>query len=194
MKKTVKKIWDIVSTVLVAAIVLVALLLAGTRLAGMHAYTVLSGSMEPAYHVGSLVFVKKADPSEVKAGDPITYLIAEKQVVTHRCVEVLPDEEDPSVLRFRTKGDANNVEDATLVHENNLIGKPVFSVPLLGFAANYIQHPPGTYVAIAIAALIVLLAFLPSEGKKTVDSGEKETVSQASDEAFPPEDSGENKK
>ena len=47
MKKTVKKIWDIVSTVLVAAIVLVALLLAGTRLAGMHAYTVLSGSLEP---------------------------------------------------------------------------------------------------------------------------------------------------
>ena len=57
MKKTVKKIWDIVSTVLVAAIVLVALLLAGTRLAGMRAYTVLSGSMEPTYHVGSLVFV-----------------------------------------------------------------------------------------------------------------------------------------
>lgn len=194
MKKTVKKIWDIVSTVLVAAIVLVALLLAGTRLAGMHAYTVLSGSMEPTYHVGSLVFVKPVDPDQVKAGDPITYLIAEKQVVTHRCVEVLPDEEDPSVLRFRTKGDANNVEDATLVHENNLIGKPVFSIPLLGFAANYIQHPPGTYVAIAIAALIVLLAFLPSEGKKAVDSGEKETVSQSSDEAFPPEDSGENKK
>lgn len=194
MKKTVKKIWDIVSTVLVAAIVLVALLLAGTRLAGMHAYTVLSGSMEPTYHVGSLLFVKPVDPDQVKAGDPITYLIAEKQVVTHRCVEVLPDDQDPSVLRFRTKGDANNVEDGTLVHENNLIGKPVFSVPLLGFAANYIQHPPGTYVAIAIAALIVLLAFLPSEGKKTADSGEKETVSQASDEAFPPEDPGKNKK
>ncbi len=160
----------------------------------MHAYPVLCGSMEPTYHVGSLVFVKKADPSEVKAGDPITYLIAEKQVVTHRCVEVLPDEEDPSVLRFRTKGDANNVEDATLVHENNLIGKPVFSVPLLGFAANYIQHPPGTYVAIAIAALIVLLAFWPSGEKKAETAGKENSVSQASDEAFPPEDSGENKK
>lgn len=194
MKKTVKKIWDIVSTVLVAAIVLVALLLAGTRLAGMHAYTVLSGSMEPTYHVGSLLFVKPVDPDQVKAGDPITYLIAEKQVVTHRCVEVLPDDQDPSVLRFRTKGDANNVEDATLVHENNLIGKPVFSVPLLGFAANYIQHPPGTYVAIAIAALIVLLAFWTSGEKKAETAGKENSVSQASDEAFPPEDSGENKK
>ena len=189
-----RKIWNAVSTALVVLVVILALLLVGARLVGLQVFTVLSGSMEPTYHVGSLVFVKKADPSEVKAGDPITYLIAEKQVVTHRCVEVLPDEEDPSVLRFRTKGDANNVEDGTLVHENNLIGKPVFSVPLLGFAANYIQHPPGTYVAIAIAALIVLLAFWPSGEKKAETAGKENSVFQASDEAFPPEDSGENKK
>ena len=194
MKDPLKKTWNIISSILVALVVILTLLLVGARVVGLQVFSVLSGSMEPTYPVGSLVFVKKADPSEVKAGDPITYLIAEKQVVTHRCVEVLPDEEDPSVLRFRTKGDANNVEDATLVHENNLIGKPVFSVPLLGFAANYIQHPPGTYVAIAIAALIVLLAFWPSGEKKAETAGKENSVSQASDEAFPPEDSGENKK
>lgn len=166
MKKTAKKIWNIVSTVLVVLIVVIAALLVVTRLTGMRAYTVLSGSMEPTYHVGSLVFVKSAEPSEVEPGDPITYLVADKTVVTHRCVEVLPDENDPSVLRFRTKGDANDVEDGALVHGNNLIGKAVFSVPLVGFAANYIQHPPGTYVAIAAAAVIVLLVLWPDGDKK----------------------------
>ena len=166
MKKTAKKIWNIVSTVLVVLIVVIAALLVVTRLTGMRAYTVLSGSMEPTYHVGSLVFVKSAEPLSIQPGDPITYLVADKTVVTHRCVEVLPDENDPSVLRFRTKGDANDVEDGALVHGNNLIGKAVFSVPLVGFAANYIQHPPGTYVAIAAAAVIVLLALWPDGDKK----------------------------
>ena len=161
-----KKAWDIVSTVLVILVVLFAVLLVGARLVGLNVYTVISGSMEPTYHVGSLVFVKSAEPSEVEAGDPITYLVAENTVVTHRCVEVLPDADDAAVVRFRTKGDANDVEDGALVHGNNLIGKAVFSVPLVGFAANYIQHPPGTYVAIAAAAVIVLLVLWPDGDKK----------------------------
>ena len=49
-------------------------------------------------------------------------------------------------------------------------------------------------MAIAIAALIVLLAFWPSGEKKAEMAGKENSVSQASDEAFPPEDSGENKK
>ena len=182
MNKTFKRIWNAVSTVLVAVIVLLAVLLVGTRVAGLKAYTVLSGSMEPTYHVGALVFVKPDDPLSVQPGDPITYLIAENTVVTHRVTEVLPDGDDPSVVRFRTKGDANDVEDGTLVHGNNLIGKPVFSVPLLGYAANYIQHPPGTYFAIAAAAVIVLLAFWPDGGdekKKRPEGASERTEPQA---------------
>lgn len=174
MNKTAKQIWNSVTTALVVFVVVVAVLLVGTRVMGFRAYTVLSGSMEPTYHVGALVFVKPVDPFTVKAGDPITYLIAEKTVVTHRCIEVLPDDDEPSVVRFRTKGDANNVEDSTLVHSSNLIGKPIFSVPFLGYAANYIQHPPGTYIAITAAAVIVLFAFWPDEaGKKQFPASQK---------------------
>lgn len=182
MNKTAKQIWNIISTVLVALIVLIAAALVVTRLTGMRAYTVLSGSMEPTYHVGSLVFVKPAEPAEVNPGDPITYLVAEKTVVTHRCIEVLPDPDDPSVIRFRTKGDANDVEDGALVHGNNLIGRAVFSVPLLGFAANYIQHPPGTYVAIAAAAVIVLLVFWPDDDKKKKSQPESQGESDENNE------------
>ena len=69
----------------------------------------------------------------------------------------MPDEEDPAVVRFRTKGDANETEDGGLVHYKNVIGTPVFTIPYLGFVANYIQHPPGMYVAISAGAVLLML-------------------------------------
>lgn len=156
-----KKAWNIVSTVLVALVVVLALLLVGARLVGLQVFTVLSGSMEPTYHVGSLIYVKEVDPFSIEAGTPITFLLDEDTVATHRVVEVVPDEEDSSVIRFRTKGDANAVEDGSLVHYKNVLGTPVFTIPYLGYVANYIQQPPGTYVAISVGALLLLLVFLP---------------------------------
>lgn len=37
----------------------------------------------------------------------------------------------------------------------------MFTIPKLGYAANYIQHPPGLYVAISAGAVLLLLTFLP---------------------------------
>ena len=37
----------------------------------------------------------------------------------------------------------------------------MFTIPYLGFVANYIQHPPGMYVAIAAGAVLLMLTFLP---------------------------------
>ena len=161
MKTTAKKIWNVVTTLLVTAVVLLAIALAGVRLFGLQVYTVLSGSMEPAYPVGALLYDKKVDPAELGPGDVITFMLDEDTIVTHRIVEVVPDEEDPSVIRFRTKGDANAAEDGSLVHYKNVLGTPVFAIPKLGYFASFVQQPPGLYVAIAFGAVLVLLAFLP---------------------------------
>lgn len=161
MKRSIKKTWNIISTVLVSLIVLLALLLVGARVFGLQVYTVLSGSMEPTYHTGSLIYVKKVDPHTIRSGQVITFMLDENTVATHRVVTVVPDEEDPSVIRFRTKGDANETEDGGLVHYKNVIGTPVFTIPYLGFVANYIQHPPGMYIAIAAGAILLMLTFLP---------------------------------
>lgn len=161
MKTTAKKIWNVVTTLLVVAVVLLAIALAGVRLFGLQVYTVLSGSMEPAYPVGALLYDKKVDPAQLRPGDVITFMLDEDTIVTHRIVEVVPDEEDPSVIRFRTKGDANAAEDGSLVHYKNVLGTPVFAIPKLGYFASFVQQPPGLYVAIAFGAVLVLLAFLP---------------------------------
>lgn len=161
MHRTLKRIWDVVTTVLVVLVVIFAVALVGVRLFGFQVFTVLSGSMEPNYHVGSLIYVKDVDPLELKKDDVITFLLDEDTVATHRIVEVVPDTEDSSVVRFRTKGDANDAEDGSLVHCNNVIGTPVFTIPLLGYVANYIQNPPGTYIAISAGAILLMLVFLP---------------------------------
>ena len=161
MSKTIKKIWNWLSGVLVGIVVLLAIALVGVRLICLEPYVVLSGSMEPTYHVGSLIYVKSVDYKDLKIGDPITYMVSQDTVVTHRIIEVLVDEEDPNTLRYFTQGDANSVADGTSVHYKNIIGKPVFSIPYLGYVSNYIQNPPGKYIAISGGAILILLVFLP---------------------------------
>ena len=161
MNHSLRKIWNTISNILVALVVILALLLVGARIVGLQVFTVLSGSMEPTYHTGSLIYVKKVDPYTIQEGQPITFMLDENTVATHRVVGIVPDEDDPTVIRFRTKGDANEAEDGSLVHYKNVIGTPIFSIPYLGYVANYIQHPPGMYVAISAGAVLLLLVFIP---------------------------------
>ena len=157
MPKNVKKIWDTVTTVLVVLVVVFAIFLMGSRLVGLQVFNVISGSMEPTYSVGDLLYVKTVDPDSVKVGDPITFVLNEDLVVaTHRVVAI-----DPVNREFTTKGDANETEDAAPVHFNNLVGVPVFAIPLLGYVSAYIQSPPGMYVAIGLGAVLLLAVFLP---------------------------------
>ena len=58
MSKQVQKVCSAVSTVVVALAVILALLLVGVRLVGLRPMCVLSGSMEPTYHTGSLIYVR----------------------------------------------------------------------------------------------------------------------------------------
>lgn len=182
MSRTVKKVWSIVTTVLVVIVVLLAVLLVGVRLFGLKAFTVLSGSMEPEYRTGALIYVKEADYTQLQVDDVITYMLNEDTIVTHRIVEVIPDAEEPETIRFRTKGDANEFEDGTLVHYKNVIGTPVFSIPYLGYLANYIQNPPGTYVAISVGAILILLVFLPDLFSKDEKDGKKKKGEVPADE------------
>lgn len=161
MNKTVRKIWDIVTTVLVVLVVLLAVALVGVRLVGIKTYAVVSGSMEPVYPTGSLLYVKSVDTSQLAVGDSITFMLSEDTVATHRIVEIIPDPDDSSVVRFKTKGDANDQADGTPVHCKNVIGKPLFAIPYMGYFANFVQNPPGLYLAIGCAAILVVLAFIP---------------------------------
>ncbi len=198
-----RKAINMLTTLSVVVFLLLAFLLAGARLVGLSAYSVLSGSMEPAYHVGSLIYVKPVDPANVKVGDAITFVVNEDLLVaTHRVVDIqvvttqeeplldettgeaLIDEEtgeprtetvalDEPVYYFHTKGDANDVEDGTPVYDKNLIGEPVFSIPLLGYFSSWIQTRRGMIQAGSIAAALILLMFMPDLLKKADEADKR---------------------
>ena len=124
---------------------------------GCELFSVLSGSMEPNYHVGSLIVVKKTDAGEVEVGDVITYVLNEDLVtVTHRVVEKLDEEQ-----RFITKGDANEDIDAVKVHYNNLIGKPVIQIPKMGYVTVFLNTTKGKIIAGTVLIALCLIMFVP---------------------------------
>ena len=172
MERIFKIIGRTLSTTLISIVVLLAVLLAGVRLVGLTPYTVLSGSMEPNYHVGSVVYVKKVDPASLKVGDAITYRLAGSTIVTHRIVDI--QGEDISSLGFRTKGDANNGVDGTLVEKSAVIGTPVFSIPNLGFLAAHLQTKYGRYMILAACGAVLLMSLvsdiLTEDNKKSAEA------------------------
>ncbi|MBQ4141304.1 MAG: signal peptidase I [Clostridia bacterium] len=164
MNQTWKKIWNVVSTVLVVLVVLCAVFLMGSRLLGYRVFNVISGSMEPEYSVGDLIYVKPVDPATIEVGDDITFILNEDLVVaTHRVVRI-----DAEKKHFYTKGLANEIEDNDPVHFNNVIGVPQFKLPLLGYISDFVQNPPGMYITIAGGILLIIFVFLPDmiAGKK----------------------------
>ena len=171
------RVWDWFTTLIVVFVVAAAVLLIGLRVMGYQVYNVISGSMEPTYSVGDLLYVKQVDPDSVQVGDPITFVLNENLVVaTHRVIRV-----DAENRRFYTQGDANDTADAAPVHFNNLIGVPMFSIPRLGYVSDFVQHPPGTYIAVGAGLIVLAALFLPDllfkdNGEENADkvSGKKE--------------------
>src|SRR5690606_13199376 len=105
-------------------------------LAGHQMYIVLSGSMSPAFDAGSLVFVKPVAAGEIQVGEIVTFRNPGdgEVVVTHRVVSV---EETDEGIAFKTKGDANNIEDPELLPAGNVIGIVKFALPYMGYLMNF---------------------------------------------------------
>lgn len=125
---------------------------------GVTPMVVLSGSMsgtaEDHIEVGDLIFVGKADPDELKAGDVIAFMDG-KVVVTHRILEVQARED--GALQYITKGDANNSTDLRPVHEDNLVGIYKTRIPKLGDFALFLQTPLGMVLFIALPLMAFIL-------------------------------------
>ncbi|MCH4285672.1 MULTISPECIES: signal peptidase I [Bacillota] len=158
----IKKVWNIITTIVVILVILLACIFFVPRLFGITPMAVLSGSMEPTYHVGGLVFVQKVDPSDVEVGDSITFTIGNDTVVTHRVIEVNKEEQS-----FKTKGDANDNEDGGSVAFNNVKGRALgFTIPYLGFLAVYLNSTSGIIILVAFILIMMLLSFIVDQLSK----------------------------
>jgi len=160
LTKGVRIFIKIFSASLVVFLLFLAVSLFGVRLFGVQVYTVLSGSMEPSYPVGSVIYVKDADPDTLWVGDVVTFESDADLIVTHRIVSAEAAADDPNTVYFRTKGDANTDADAELLTQDRILGKPFFVIPKIGFVADFMHSASGRWICIVLAALVIFLTIL----------------------------------
>jgi len=143
-------------------------------------YTVQSGSMMPAIPVGSLVVSKPADNYHV--GDTITFISEKdrliknpKHTTTHRIFEVKETETE-----YVTKGDANDVPDSEPVAEDLVLGKTIFSIPLLGYPISFAKTREGLILLIVIPTTMIIYSEvlnIKKEAKKLIQERKKRKLS-----------------
>lgn len=145
--KTAKLVMNFLSAIVYICI-LGFLAIAAPMVAGYHPVVVLSGSMEPTYGVGSVIYYKSVPFEQIQIGDPITFRGSEDgAMVTHRVVE-----KDESARAFGTEGDANGSRDPGMVPYDNVVGRATqFCIPYAGYFVNYGKQP----VTIALLAFIL---------------------------------------
>lgn len=154
VSKVLKIILKSINYLIITMVVILAILMVGVKIFGVQIYTVLSGSMEPTYKVGSLVYVVDTDINELTKGDVITFRVTENVIATHRIVEI---DEGISERKFRTKGDANDFVDENFVEKDRIIGKPVFTIPYLGYVASFMQTISGKLIMVGVSILLIVV-------------------------------------
>lgn len=154
--------WWLLQTVTwVVLLGLIAILMAAIvipKLADGQPYTVLTSSMKPDYPPGTLIVVRKIDPSSLAIGDVVTYQIRsnEPDVITHRVVGFTFDQQGNRLLT--TQGDAVPVPDERSVQPAQVRGKLWYSIPYLGYVNSWITGATRMIIVYAIAGILVLYA------------------------------------
>ena len=127
----------------IGALILVALAIVGLgaavvpRVMGMQSYAIISGSMEPAYPTGTLVYAEPADGASLQPGDVAAFW-RDEDVIVHRVEENNAEEGE-----LITKGDANADLDIRPVPYQHVLGRIVASVPFVGYFLMALGSTPG---------------------------------------------------
>lgn len=174
-KLLLKRIWNVLyKGVLVFLVIIAAVfLLSNFNLAGnIKLFTVQSGSMEPAIDKGAMIMVKPI--TEYRVGDIIN--VSEPAnpdiSVTHRITDI---EITDNQILYITKGDANESADTEKRLAENVRGKVIFSVPLLGYVINFTKTREGLLLLIILPAVLIIIREIITITKETKSILKKRT-------------------
>jgi signal peptidase I len=118
--------------------------------AGYRIYAVRTGSMTPAYPVGSLLVDGPVTHYRPDRGDVVTFETPAGPV-THRVHAVVAD-------GIETKGDANRTPDIWMVRPTHIVGRVIQAIPRGGYVLVFLQQPTGV-PSLVLFALSTWLAW-----------------------------------
>lgn len=123
-------------------------------------YVIVSPSMVPTINVQDAIIIKRCDSGDIKQGDIISFLGTDSyysdKVITHRVIGI--EQSSDGKFLYRTKGDNNNVADSSLVNEDNVYGKVIFRIPMLGYVRQFLMTYFGWILCIALPLLYLILS------------------------------------
>ena len=125
------------------------------NLFGYTIFSVATGSMQPTLNINDIIIIKITD--EVKEGDIITFS-ENNEFITHRVLKKNNE-------TFITKGDSNNTEDNP-VNKENIIGKFVCRIPVIGIVGDILTTPK-VFISLISTLLFFSIAYsyVPKEKK-----------------------------
>lgn len=117
-------------------------------------YNIVSGSMEPYIPVGSAVYLEKGgNPVFLREGEIAAFLIG-NSIIIHRVKLNNPEE-----AFITTMGDANEEDDGKVKYEN-VYGKAVAIIPVLGVIMMLFQTVGGKVILCLLFASGIWLVWL----------------------------------
>lgn len=117
-----------------------------------------SGSMAPTIERVALVIWRSVDPKTVRLGDIIVChpVAIGENLVCHRVIGI----DNNTSLKFQTKGDAQDAPDPFAVPAQNVVGKVLCQVSLLGYATIFIKSLAGFLLSLVIPGVAISLICL----------------------------------
>lgn len=125
---------------------------------------VLSGSMEPAFHRGDLLFLTNFPEEPVRVGEIVVFKVEGRDIpIVHRVIKL--HEKENGTVKFLTKGDNNSVDDRGLyapgqlwLTKKDIVGRARGFLPYVGMITIYMnEYPNFKYAILGILAIYVLL-------------------------------------
>lgn len=153
----------IFKNLMISFMVLLVLLLFVPKLFGWQEYIVKSGSMEPSIKKGSIVYLDNVKFEEIGKGDIIGYQNG-MDLIVHRVTSIDIDNQ-----QLQTKGDANSDFDDYSVHASLVVGKMLFSLPLLGYLVYFFKTIPGFIILVFLILGIVITSYYENVRKENYE-------------------------
>ncbi|KAF4716966.1 Signal peptidase complex catalytic subunit [Perkinsus olseni] len=125
---------------------------------------VLSGSMEPGFHRGDILFLTLKEQDPFEPGDVSVFSIEGRDIpIVHRIVNV--HEEESGRVRILTKGDNNMVDDRGLynygqlfIERKNIMGRAQGFLPYAGMVTIWLNDYPWLkYVLLGMMGFFVMI-------------------------------------
>ncbi len=198
---TVRKILHFLSTVLLYSLLIIVLIIVVffgayvvDQMIGMKnhedrsplfgVYVIISPSMVPNINVYDAVVSMRVPTEKIEMYDIITFLSKDIDThgtpITHRVVGIVETEDGK--IGYRTKGDNNNAEDNALIMEDEVIGKVLFRIPMIGYVRSFITSKLGWLLIVVLPCVGVIiydigkLVGIINNSKAKSDDNEKENI------------------